>query len=402
VSYQKGSIEKKGIGKYLLRYRVRDTRHPRGWRKVAELMEATTDKAAEKERDRRMRQVNAENETVTVDKQAANDVPTFGDFSKTLWMTYLGNKRVKQSTVDSYGSVLRHHVLPVFERKRLDEITPTDLSLFFDGLAQKLSTKFILNIYALLRVMFEVAVEYDLIEINPVRRKLHRPRHQDKKKPALSAEQIRVFLDNVPLLWKAFFLCLALTNLRIGELLALQWGDVDWNDRKLRISKSVYRGRLLHSTKTEGELSKHLPETLFRVLEWHRQRSHHKSDSDFLFCKFDGSPCDPNFVRDSVLSRNGSSRNRARTADAWIPHLPAFGRQHHSQKNRKHEAGSNSVRACGHGNDCEHLRPHRRRATAICGGSVGGSDQPKFFAYQIAHQTLVGRPPRVRRRDEFF
>jgi len=38
-------------------------------------MEATTDKAAEKERDRRMRQVNAENETVTVDKQAANDVP---------------------------------------------------------------------------------------------------------------------------------------------------------------------------------------------------------------------------------------------------------------------------------------------------------------------------------------
>ena len=301
MSYQKGSIEKKGIGKYLLRYRVRDRRHPRGWRKVAELMEATTDKAAEKERDRRMRQVNAENETVTVDKQAANDVPTFGDFSKTLWMTYLGNKRVKQSTVDSYGSVLRHHVLPVFERKRLDEITPTDLSLFFDGLAQKLSTKFILNIYALLRVMFEVAVEYDLIEINPVRRKLHRPRHQDKKKPALSAEQIRVFLDNVPLLWKAFFLCLALTNLRIGELLALQWGDVDWNDRKLRNSKSVYRGRLLHSTKTDGELSKHLPETLFRVLEWHRQRSQHKSDSDFLFCKFDGSPCDPNFVRDSVL-----------------------------------------------------------------------------------------------------
>ncbi len=75
MSYQKGSIEKKGIGKYLLRYRVRDRRHPRGWRKVAELMEATTDKAAEKERDRRMRQVNAENETVTVDKQAANDAP---------------------------------------------------------------------------------------------------------------------------------------------------------------------------------------------------------------------------------------------------------------------------------------------------------------------------------------
>src|SRR5262249_4277099 len=92
-------------------------------------------------------------------------------------------------------------------------------------------------------------------------------------KPALSADQIRVILDNVPLLWKAFFLCLALTNLRIGELLALQWTDIDWNDRKLRMSKSVYRGKLLNSTKTDAELIKHLPETLFRVLEWHRQRS---------------------------------------------------------------------------------------------------------------------------------
>ena len=62
MSYQKGSIEKKGIGKYLLRYRVRDRRHPRGWRKVAELMEATTDKAAEKERERRMREINSANE----------------------------------------------------------------------------------------------------------------------------------------------------------------------------------------------------------------------------------------------------------------------------------------------------------------------------------------------------
>src|SRR5439155_16752041 len=103
---------------------------------------------------------------------------------------------------------------------------------------RRLSTKFILNIYAQLRVMFEIAAEYDLIEVSPVRRKLHRPSHHRISKPALTAEQIRSLLDNVPVIWKAFFVCLALTNLRIGELLAVQWGDIDLINRKLTVNKS--------------------------------------------------------------------------------------------------------------------------------------------------------------------
>ncbi|MBI4659381.1 MAG: hypothetical protein HY735_11120 [Verrucomicrobia bacterium] len=57
------------------------------------------------------------------------------------------------------------------------------------------------------------------------------------------------------------------------------------------------------STKTDAELVKHLPEPLFRVLQWHRQISKHTADPDFIFCKLDGNPCDPNFVRDSVCRR---------------------------------------------------------------------------------------------------
>jgi integrase len=301
MSFQKGSLEKKGNGKYLLRYRVRDAKHPNGWRKEAELIKAPTDKTAEKERDRRMREINRANEVGSIEEGEPPNVPTFDEFSKGLWLVYLKNKRVKHSTIDSYSSVLRHHILPVFEKKRLNEITPAELSIFFDKLGQKLSTKFILNIYAQLRVMFEVALENDLIDNTPVRRKLHRPRHHAKKKPALSPEQIQAVLDNVPDKWKAFFICLALTNVRIGELLALRWSDVDWMGRKLTVSKSVWRGKLNASTKTDAELVKHLPDSLFRVLQWHRQVFQHKAESDFIFCKLDGNPYDPNFVRDSVL-----------------------------------------------------------------------------------------------------
>ena len=136
VSYQKGSIDRKGIGKYLLRYRVRDANHPSGWRKASELIEAANDKAAERERDRRMRAINSTNETATKEEQTINRVPTFGEFSETLWMTYLKNKRVKESTMASYSSVLRYHLLLIFEKRRLDEITPAEVSVFFDELGR--------------------------------------------------------------------------------------------------------------------------------------------------------------------------------------------------------------------------------------------------------------------------
>ena len=98
-----------------------------------------------------------------------------------------------------------------------------------------------------------------------------------------------------------FFLCWALTTLRIGELIALHWSDVDWMRRKLTVTKTLWRGRLRHSTKTDVELLKHIPEVLFEALTELRRRSPFKADSDFIFCKADGGPCDPDWVRENVL-----------------------------------------------------------------------------------------------------
>ena len=132
MSFQKGSIEKKRSGKYLLRYRVRDANQRRSWRKVAELMEATTDKAAEKERDRRMREINSQNETIQATGVDAG--VTLQKFSDGLWQSYLRNKGVKPSTVYGYQSLLKKHVLPVLSDKQLSEITPCGVTEFLNGI----------------------------------------------------------------------------------------------------------------------------------------------------------------------------------------------------------------------------------------------------------------------------
>jgi integrase len=108
-------------------------------------------------------------------------------------------------------------------------------------------------------------------------------------------------LDNVPEEYKALFICAALTGVRLGELLGLRWCDLDFVTRKLTINHNLWRGQLV-SPKTEGSAaSMHMPNVLADVLLNHRQTSRWIGPEDFVFCKLDGSPCDPDFLRKEVL-----------------------------------------------------------------------------------------------------
>lgn len=116
-----------------------------------------------------------------------------------------------------------------------------------------------------------------------------------------SVIQVRAILENVPEVWLAFFACLAVTTVRIGELLALTWNDVDWKAKKLRIAKSLDCGVVIPHTKTRIVQVKHIPEALFRILEQHRDQSSFVRPTDFAFCNENGSACDPDLIRLSIL-----------------------------------------------------------------------------------------------------
>ena len=64
--------------------------------------------------------------------------------------------------------MINKYLLPNFGEKLLTEIGPRDLTLFFERARTGKRKKYLLNLYALLRVMFEVAVENDRVERSPV------------------------------------------------------------------------------------------------------------------------------------------------------------------------------------------------------------------------------------------
>lgn len=224
-SYQKGRIQarqRKAGTIWVLRYRIKEGTK---WiDKTEELRGCTSESQARAAAAARMRKVNQVN---SADRPAT----TLNEFAAGLWKEYV--KRIKPSTAYSYKSMLDLHILPVLGDRSLVAIAPADVTQFLKGRAgEGLVDKTLLNIYSLLAVMFTCAVEYDLIDVSPVRRKLHRPRPATAEKPVLNPDEIKRVIENIGAEYRPLFVCLALTGLRKGELFGLRWSDVDLSNRK--------------------------------------------------------------------------------------------------------------------------------------------------------------------------
>jgi integrase len=132
---------------------------------------------------------------------------------------------------------------------------------------------------------------------NPVHPKIHRPVVERKKKHVASVEQGRSILSAVEHVFRAPLMVLALTGIRAGELLALRWSNIDFLRRRIIITDSLYRGEL-HTTKSESsEREIGMSSELEQVLLEHRGTSQFKEPDDFVFCRADGTPIDPDSLR---------------------------------------------------------------------------------------------------------
>jgi integrase len=93
------------------------------------------------------------------------------------------------------------------------------------------------------------AVDDETIQTNPAHELGKIFKTQDKRKDLdfLTKEELKKLLDTVQVHFPRhypLFLLLARTGLRIGEAIALQWGDIDFNGRFITIQRGISRGRI--------------------------------------------------------------------------------------------------------------------------------------------------------------
>ena len=203
-----------------------------------------------------------------LDKTLPPPLPSFKKCAE-VWLA-LPREDWKESTLESYRANLSKHVYPEIGAEPIDHIRRKHLKALFDKLATGgLSRATLSLIKAPVSGVFNYAVDSEIIEANPLKdlsistRKIHlglEPLTEDEAARLL--EQARRFLDGY---YYPHLLCMLRAGIRLGELKALQWQDIDFEKRQMEIRRSCRRGRLTDTKNRKRrrvDMTPHLAETL--------------------------------------------------------------------------------------------------------------------------------------------
>src|SRR5690348_16887262 len=167
---------------------------------------------------------------------------TFRQFVEIVWVPNLRRRQVKPSTLKSYASMLEHHVYPAISSERLRDLTPPHIEMMLSNL-QRYSAKYQRNVGLLLRAAFNHAVDSGALDRSPMR-DYHMPRVTQKEKCAWSEEEVHKILDALPSQYVPLFHTIALTGMRLGEVLGMTWGQVDFRQGWIQVSQALWNGHV--------------------------------------------------------------------------------------------------------------------------------------------------------------
>ena len=152
----------------------------------------------------------------------------------------------KQVTGDEYRYKLELHVFPAIGKLPLNEIDKKRLQKLFDELAIKgLSTSTLAIIRAAISEVLNHAVDGDLIERNPLRDLKFKKKKKSTNFMPLKENEAALLIDNSVEYKNGEYYPMMLTSLRtgvrVGELVALKWSDINFEDRLIAVQRTFGR-----------------------------------------------------------------------------------------------------------------------------------------------------------------
>jgi integrase len=227
------------------------------------------------------------------------------------WLSASAKPSVKVRTYEGYESIVRVRVAPRIGRKQLAKLTPLDLQSLYSELADAgLSARSIGHTHRVLHRALDQAVKWNILARNPCHGTTA-PRPQRAEMKVLTPEQVRAFLAaTVDHPAHALYTLAVTSGMRVGELLGLQWGDVDLDAGHLTIRRALQQqnsaGLVFVTPKTTKSRRRILlSQRAIDALRAHRDRQtfHRKQvgtewrDLDLVFPGPFGGPTDPSWSR---------------------------------------------------------------------------------------------------------
>lgn len=160
---------------------------------------------------------------------------------------------VEQSTMRGYVGMYENHVMHTnFGQRLVVEIKKSDVRAFYNSIIDRhiMQARSLETLHNCLKQMFQLCIDDQLIVVSPVdgaMDQINRAAQKKEKAPkntAMTVHEQELFLNylnshQAEERWKRLFTCLLGTGMRIGELLALMWEDIDWDNNIIHVEKNL-------------------------------------------------------------------------------------------------------------------------------------------------------------------
>ncbi len=211
------------------------------------------------------------------------------------WLENYVKGSLKQRTYTRYAEIVCGHIIPTLGEYNIEEITPLKLQRYTRELLQKgnkrtgkgLSANSVNGIITVVQTSLKTAFKVGIVKEYAGDR-IRRPKVQEKQVICFTKQEQRaieqeIFRRNNP---KLYGIIISLyTGIRIGELLALTWADIDMLRGVLTVNKTCYEGRdktgkyvrITEIPKTNSSIREvPIPKQLLMLMKAWKKKSHSK------------------------------------------------------------------------------------------------------------------------------
>jgi integrase len=205
--------------------------------------------------------------------------------------------------------------LPVFSDLNTTDFTRGKVKDFLlDKINQGYAKSTVSHMKDVIAGVLNRAIDDEIITANPAHRlgKILAVKDRVRTLDTLSSDEVRLLLDTVIVHFPGhytLFLLLARTGMRIGEALALQWGDIDFAGRFIDVKRGLVRGKI-STTKSGKERRVDMSRQLAEALKAHELESKKKGFSlglgdipEYVFTNENGELIDKDNWRRRVFNK---------------------------------------------------------------------------------------------------
>lgn len=219
-------------------------------------------------------------------EQIANPhaVTEFGT-AATAWIETL-KPQLKESSIVKYTNILTTYLFPVYEKKAVESITRENVVDYSNELLQSggrkgdgLSPKTVISIISVLKSVFEYASQYGNCTVADINRiSIKQPQKPMRILTRTEQQKLSKHLcEDLTLTNLGILICLY-TGIRVGEICALKWEDISFDEQYLYVHKTMQRLQnkggdkrktaiLISEPKSECSIRKiPLPDEIFQLI----------------------------------------------------------------------------------------------------------------------------------------